>query len=220
MQFRRLPCFHHTRKATQYPDLDSNQDLKLRRLGRRRHGRRWSTIRYTSGTRSFFSAPTTGFAISLFTRQAPFSVEPRRQARVRGFEPRAPALETGCSPRSTLVLPKDFAALGEVHSLTLQRNVPVRFTHKLRPTFDPRGVPRVQRLPCRANWRLAQIHTRLLRRPVSLPFVAVDARQHAVVPGRGSTLRPRHDVIDRQSSALPRRRAAEIPTDHSSNDPG
>src|SRR5262249_59967840 len=42
-------------------------------------------------------------SINLFTRQAPFSVEPRRQARARGFEPRPPALETDCSPRSTLV---------------------------------------------------------------------------------------------------------------------
>ena len=42
-------------------------------------------------------------SIDRFTRPAPFYVEPRRQARARGVEPRPPALETDCSPRSTPV---------------------------------------------------------------------------------------------------------------------
>src|SRR5262249_50594185 len=33
LQLRRLPCFRHTRRAfPQYPDLESNQDLDLRRV--------------------------------------------------------------------------------------------------------------------------------------------------------------------------------------------
>jgi hypothetical protein len=42
-------------------------------------------------------------SMNRFTKPAPFSLEPRRQARARGVEPRPPALETGCRPRSTLV---------------------------------------------------------------------------------------------------------------------
>ena len=43
-----------------------------------------------------------------------------------------------------------------------------------------------------------QGHARLLRSPVRLPRVAVDARQHAVVPRGRASLRTRDDVVDRQ----------------------
>ena len=42
-------------------------------------------------------------SIERFTRPPPFSVEPRRQAGARGFEPRGAALETASSPRRTLL---------------------------------------------------------------------------------------------------------------------
>ena len=61
-------------------------------------------IRYTIGIQIFTRADDwIRTSINLFTRQAPFCFEPRRQARARGVEPRPSALETDCSPRSTLV---------------------------------------------------------------------------------------------------------------------
>lgn len=42
-------------------------------------------------------------SIERFTGPPPFSVEPRRQAGARGFEPRGAALETASSPRRTLL---------------------------------------------------------------------------------------------------------------------
>ncbi len=61
-------------------------------------------IRYTIGIQTLSRADDwIRTSINLFTRQAPFSVEPRRQARVRGVEPRRAVLEAACSPRSTLV---------------------------------------------------------------------------------------------------------------------
>ena len=59
-------------------------------------------------------------------------------------------------------------------------------------------VVRVERLPRRPDRLLAQAHPRLLRRPVGLPLVAGHARQHAVLPARHTTLRTRHDVVQRQ----------------------
>ena len=67
-------------------------------------------VRYTIGT-SFPSRADDWIRTSINrpkkatqSKPAPFSVEPRRQARARGVEPRPPVLEAGCSPRSTLVL--------------------------------------------------------------------------------------------------------------------
>jgi hypothetical protein len=98
------------------PTWTRSENLELRRLGHRRHGCRWSTIRYTIGTNIIQPLRADDWirtSMSLFTRQAPFSVEPRRQARARGVEPRPPALETGCSPRSTLVCsPRTLQSLG------------------------------------------------------------------------------------------------------------
>ena len=59
-------------------------------------------------------------------------------------------------------------------------------------------VVRVQRLPRRPDRLLAQLHPRLLRRPVGLPLVAGHAGQHAVLPARHTTLRPRQHVVHRQ----------------------
>ena len=51
----------------------------------------------------------------------------------------------------------------------------------------------VGRTGCRA-----QHHAGLARRAVGLALVARHACQHAVRPARHATLRPRHDVVDRQ----------------------
>lgn len=61
-------------------------------------------IRYTIGIHVHARADDwIRTSINLFTRQEPFCFEPRRQARVRGVEPRGAVLEAACSPRSTLV---------------------------------------------------------------------------------------------------------------------
>ena len=129
-RFEVCHAVHHTRRAlsiSQYPDLDLNQGLDLRRVQcyplhhrdmctsrfsvptwirtRTKTLGRSCAVRYTIGT----SLPSRAddwirISINRFTRPAPFSVEPRRhQARARGVEPRPPVLEAGCSPRSTLV---------------------------------------------------------------------------------------------------------------------
>ena len=79
--------------VNQYPDLDLNQGLNLRRVQcvplhhRDKRADDWICT-----------------SICRLTKPVPSSVEPRRrQARARGVEPRAPVLEAGCSPRSTLV---------------------------------------------------------------------------------------------------------------------
>ena len=86
-------AIRHTRRAnvTQYPDLGSNQDLDLRRV-------RCDPLHH----RDVQSELTTGFApASSGLQDRHLTFRPRRQAGVRGFEPRATALETVCSPRST-----------------------------------------------------------------------------------------------------------------------
>ena len=129
-RFEICHAVHHTRRASsisQYPDLDLNQGLDLRRVQcyplhhrdmctsrssvptwirtRTKTLGRSCAVRYTIGT--FFPSRADDWirtSIYRFTRPAPFSVEPRRhQARARGVEPRPPVLEAGCSPRSTLV---------------------------------------------------------------------------------------------------------------------
>ena len=97
LQLRRLPCYPAHSQGTsilQYPVLESNQVLELRRLpcDPLHHG-------------PYITEPTTGFA------PASTGLQDRRlsqsshvgTARARGVEPRPPALETACSPRSTLV---------------------------------------------------------------------------------------------------------------------
>lgn len=88
----------HTRKALCFSSIPTWIRTRARTFGGS------DAIRYTIGIQVHARAddwiPT---SINLFTRQAPFSVEPRRQARARGVEPRPSALETDCSPRSTLV---------------------------------------------------------------------------------------------------------------------
>ena len=90
---------HTSRNRKQYPDLDSNQDLNLRRVrcdplhhrdarqsrrpDSRRHGA--PCYRITGKTGAFLSRATSA------------------KARAQGVEPRGAALETACSPRSTLV---------------------------------------------------------------------------------------------------------------------
>jgi hypothetical protein len=99
--FEHCCAIRHTRKALscKYPDLDSNQGPDLRRVRcNPLHHRDPKPSRADGWIRT---------SISLFTRQAPFYVEPRRQARARGVEPRPSALETDCSPRSTLASVND-----------------------------------------------------------------------------------------------------------------
>src|SRR5438105_3531740 len=64
----------------------------------------------------------------------------------------------------------------------IQFHVPIRFADEASPTVDPHVAGRVQRPPYRPHGLLAQRHPSLLRRPVGLPLVAADARQHAVLP--------------------------------------
>ena len=82
---------HH--RDIQYPDLESNQDQGLRRA-------LCDPLHHRDST----SEPTTGFApASCGLQNRRLAVRPRRQAGVRGFEPRAAALETASSPRRTLL---------------------------------------------------------------------------------------------------------------------
>ena len=79
-----------------------------------------------------------------------------------------------------------------------QFDVPVCLADELRPAFNPQLVSCGQRIPGRLDRLRAQSHSSLLRRAVSLPLVARQARQHTVVPPRLTALSPRHDVVDRQ----------------------
>ena len=80
-----------TGQMFQYLDLESNQDLNFRTVP-------CGPLHYRD------MEPTAGFApASIGLQNRCLSVRPRRQARARGFEPRPPVLEAGCSPRSTLV---------------------------------------------------------------------------------------------------------------------
>jgi hypothetical protein len=88
-----------TGHRVQYLDLESNQDLNFRTVGHRRVAVVYGPLHYRD------MEPTAGFApASAGLQDRRLSIfEPRRQARARGFEPRPPVLEAGCSPRSTLV---------------------------------------------------------------------------------------------------------------------
>lgn len=94
LQFRRLPCHPSHPQGRRYPDLESNQDLDLRRvqclpLHHRDNQRADGWIRTSMGR---------------FTGPLPFSIEPRRPgAGAHRFELCRAALETACSPRSTLL---------------------------------------------------------------------------------------------------------------------
>ena len=80
--------------VNQYPDLDLNQGLDLRR------------VQCKSATPSGQAEPTTGFApasAGLQDRCLPQSSHVGKPARVRGVEPRGAVLEAAGSPRSTLV---------------------------------------------------------------------------------------------------------------------
>ena len=80
-----------TGQIFQYLDLESNQDLNFRTVP-------CGPLHYRD------MEPTAGVAPALIGLQNRcLAVRPRRQARARGFEPRPPVLEAGCSPRSTLV---------------------------------------------------------------------------------------------------------------------
>mgnify|MGYP006922354340 CR=1 FL=1 len=82
--------------------------------------------------------------------------------------------------------------------LRLQLHIPVRFADELRPTRHW-GMPgRIERLPLRPAGLGGQLHVGFLRRPISLPLIALDAGQHAVFPRAGAAARTRHDVVDRQ----------------------
>ncbi len=76
-QLRTLPCVHHTRRASfnNISDLDSNQDQDLRRL-------RCDPLHHRDKSHSI-NKRADGWirtSIILFTKQVPFSVEPRRQS--------------------------------------------------------------------------------------------------------------------------------------------
>jgi hypothetical protein len=75
-QFRGLPCFHHTRRATiKCPDLDSNQDHDLRRVG-------CDPLHHQD--RFFSPEPTTGVApASTGLQDRCLAVRPRRQKQDR-----------------------------------------------------------------------------------------------------------------------------------------
>jgi len=80
----------------------------------------------------------------------------------------------------------------------LQFHRPVGFADEPGPAFDPHSVRTVQRLPDRSDRWSAQRHLRLVRCPVRLTGIAVDARQYAVLPSGSSPLGSGQDVIDRQ----------------------
>ena len=98
-----------TGQMFQYLDLESNQDLNFRTVGHRRAAVVYGPLHYRD------MEPTAGFApASIGLQNRCLTVWPRRQARARGFEPRPPVLEAGCSPRSTLVLINGRAAQRKV----------------------------------------------------------------------------------------------------------
>jgi hypothetical protein len=85
----------------QYPDLDLNQGLDLRRV-------QCNPLHHRD------KEPTTGLApasAGLQDRRLSQSSHVGNQARAQGFEPCATALETVCSPRSTLAWVKSPAAV-------------------------------------------------------------------------------------------------------------
>src|SRR5688572_3401240 len=55
-----------------------------------------------------------------------------------------------------------------------------------------------ERLPRGLLGRPAELEARLGRAPVGLPLVALDARQHAVLPRRHASAAARDDVVDRE----------------------
>src|SRR5208283_2650696 len=65
------------------------------------------------------------------------------------------------------------------------------------PALDPDAVSRVERLPLGADRRAPKLHAGLLWRAVRLAGIAADARGDAVGPGRHTSLRAGHDMVDR-----------------------
>ena len=93
LDLRRVLCdpLHH--RDVQHPDLESNQVQGFRKaLCDPLHHR--DTFRADDWIRT---------SMERFTRPPPFSIEPRRQAGVQGFEPCGAALEAASSPRRTLL---------------------------------------------------------------------------------------------------------------------
>ncbi len=144
-------------------------------------------------------------SINRFTRPAPFSVEPRRPS--TSARSRTPSASFGgwlLSQEHTRVKrPPDLAAWDDRISL-------LQFE-----TFQYASLTNFDQLSIRTWW--SGVH-RLPRRTDRLPAAAScrpaaacgrpcaccsHARQHAVLPGRHATLRPRHDVVDRQFVACP-----------------
>ena len=104
----------HTHKAinyAQYPDLESNQDLDLRRVRcDPLHHRDKTTLSQSRRLDSHQHQPV--YKTGAFLSRATSAVFKTR-ARVRGVEPRNAVLEAACPPRSTLVY-KTPAGLGPV----------------------------------------------------------------------------------------------------------
>jgi hypothetical protein len=95
--FERCRALRHTRKALCYRNIPTWTRTRAWTFGES------DAIRYTIGIQFIRADDWICTSISRFTEPEPFYVEPRRQARVRGVEPREAVLEAACSPRSTLV---------------------------------------------------------------------------------------------------------------------
>ena len=77
-------------------------------------------------------------------------------------------------------------------------DVPVNLADELRPTVDTDSDRCVNRLPFWLNRFPFQRHVGLSRRAVGFAGIAINTRHDAILPRCVSTVRPRHDVIDRQ----------------------
>ena len=95
LDLRRVQCYplhHRDIFFCQYPDLESNQDQDLRRV--------LCCPLHHRDTRDEDWICT---SMSRFTKPVPSCSATSAKARARGVEPRAAVLEAACSPRSTLV---------------------------------------------------------------------------------------------------------------------
>src|SRR5579862_2177735 len=154
----------------------------------------------TAGDGSGLVGPETPGPAYLILLRSLFWAAPSAQVTL----PVTAAPPTGVQSRSTArqnLMTEDFTP----PSWTLQGgsrielDFPVRPAEKHLPGLPPlAGRDLHQRLPGRLLRRLAEPETRLVRRPVGLPLVALHAGEDAVFPRRGASAAARGHVVDRE----------------------
>ncbi len=209
LQLRTLPCYPSHSQGTfvnQYPDLESNQDLDLRRV-------QCDPLHHRDVTE-----PTTGFAPASsglrdrrLSQSSHVGIVRNQHEREdsnpmrRLWRPLALPGAHSCEAQEPLLL--------SLVDITFQLHIPVRLADKLRPAFDPHGVSGVQRLPQRTNRRMAHLQTGLLWRAVGLALVATSRTPARSFPR--SKCRPA-SAAPRGRSSVRRRPAARRNTGRSS----